>query len=77
MERFSRLVTITPVVCSSDTIFPNVEVFRVVDVLVRPCLDPIDNLFPASLASSRSDVAIGLYCIINHVREVLGRSGLP
>lgn len=43
-ERLSALVPVTPVVGGAPAIFADVEILRVVDVLVRARLDAVDNL---------------------------------
>lgn len=40
---FSCLVSVTPVICGADTIFANVEVFRIVYVLERAGLYSVDD----------------------------------
>lgn len=44
MDEFSCLISISPIIGSSYSAFSNEEVFGVVDVLVGPRLDPIDDL---------------------------------
>lgn len=43
MDGFSGLVSITPVVASTDTRFADVEVLGVIDVFVWARLDALDN----------------------------------
>jgi hypothetical protein len=52
IHRLTTLVTITPVVGRAYTIFTHIEVLGVVNVLVGPCLDTVDNL--QKLLSTRS-----------------------
>lgn len=51
MYRLSRLISITPIIRSSNAILPNEEVFGVVDVLVWTSLDTVDYLVPYALAN--------------------------
>ena len=44
MHQFSSLVSITPVVRSTNTILSDKEVLWIIDVLVRALLDTIDDL---------------------------------
>jgi len=50
MNWFSRLITISPVVRSSNTIFANEEVLGIVYVFVGTRLNSVDNLEMAELA---------------------------
>jgi len=53
MYRLSRLVSITPVIRSSDAVLANEEVFWIVDILVWPGLYTVDYLYPHALANMR------------------------
>ena len=51
MHRFPRLVSVTPVVRSTNAIFANEEVFRIVDVLVWSGLNAVDDLHSQALVN--------------------------
>lgn len=50
MYRLASLITVTPIVCCTDTIFAHVEVLWVVDILVWSCLYSIDDLETVSVS---------------------------
>lgn len=55
-HRLARLVSISPIVCRTDAILAHVEVLRIVDVLVGPCLYSVYHL---QLVSASIPVAMG------------------
>lgn len=50
MNRLSCLISITPVVCGSNTILANKEIFGIVDILVRASLNSVDNLLTPDIS---------------------------
>ena len=50
MDELSRLVSITPIICSPSSAFAHEEVFGIVDVFVRSRLDSVYDLANGSLA---------------------------
>jgi hypothetical protein len=66
--RLSRLVSITPVVCSANAILANVKVLGVVNVLVRTGLNAVDDLFSLSKPQSMCGAT-------HNALEALGLSG--
>jgi hypothetical protein len=65
MYQLPSLISITPVIRSSNAVLTNEEVFRVVDILVRPGLDTVDYLVPCAL----------VYCILVHSIHGKGYGG--
>jgi hypothetical protein len=60
VDRLSGLVAIPPIVCSSDSILADKEVFRIVDILIWSRLDAVDDLEPP-LAVRRDMVRLITY----------------
>jgi len=63
VDQLSCLITISPVIGSTYSIFPNEKVLRVVNVLVRAGLDAVDYL---------GDVSFGYFLRLDKATRVLG-----